>query len=354
MASLFSHLFKYRPSEHRNPEEDFFTEIFAFLLENIDGLLAEILNHFQIIPQGQLKITGVETQLQLNFQLRDIRPDIFIRFSLDEIKWLLFIENKIGAREGEQQLENYLNYLGREVEKGTNCALLYITHFYDPKKVDPPQGVLFYQIRWWQIHEILGLIKFESDPVVFQARLYMKESGMSMSRNFSSEHTRAMAQWISVKAMMDESFRGSVEEKFKKINRGVKFDPEKAAQDLLFLEDYLYIAGYYFWIGIGYSLTDTIDKDYADVGGAIVVEPEFSKNRAQVIASLKEFAKKNDSWKPRGNQYDKKEAFWIEKLRSLKEFINSEDDIDLIQLWFLEILSDVEEFQKDYPQLKWD
>lgn len=349
--SLFSRLFIYRPSEHRNPAEDFFTEIFAFLLENVDGLLGEILSRSKVITQGQLEITEVKTQCQFSMQSGDIRPDIFVRFSANNENWLLFIENKIDAREGERQLESYLDYLGKKAKEDTDCVLLYITQFYDPKKVDPPSRVIFRQLRWGQIYEFLT--KFESNEFVFQARLYMKENGMSMSRNFSSDHLKAMMQWIAVREMMDESFQGPVEEMFKGITNGVKYDPDSADENLRDYEDYFYVVGDLFWVGIGYVLTNTIDKDYPDVGGTIAVEPGFS-NREQVISALSEFERENDGWKLRGNPYDKKEAVWIEKLRSLKEFINSEDDIALIQTWFLEVLLDVEKFQKGNPHLPWD
>jgi hypothetical protein len=77
MESLFSRLFKYRSSDKRVQQENFLTEIFAFLLEdkNVPGLLDSFLNEFEIIRQNQLESIRVETQRSFFVNSDKITPE---------------------------------------------------------------------------------------------------------------------------------------------------------------------------------------------------------------------------------------------------------------------------------------
>jgi hypothetical protein len=104
---------------------------------------------------------------------------------------------------------------------------------------------------------------------------------------------------------------------------------------------------------IGYFFVGNWDENYPNVGGAIVVDPDHP-NRPQLIQAIKGYSAKNNTWRLYGNIQNEDELVWAGKFQSLKEFINSDDNIGAIQKLFLEVLSDVEAFQKDYPDLSWD
>jgi|GEM_PF-2849635 len=342
MESLFSRLFKYRSSDKRVQQENFLTEIFAFLLKN-PALVAAFLNECGVAIQGQPENIKIDTQQSFSTYPERIQPDIFVRFFVDNQKWLVFIENKVGAREGENQLDRYLGYLSKEVNKDTNCALLYLTRYYDPKLVDPPLGVIFKPIRWGQVYSILA--KFEDNVFVSQARLFMEENNLSLSRDFSTNEITAMMHWNTVRTMMDNSLE-EAQERLKQITGIKRLYQEDVG-------DYLYIAGKSLAIEIGYYLEDiakeATDEDFPYVGSAIVVYPEH-RNREQITSAFMEFEKKGRNWKLRGDPKDKNDEIWVEKLLLLKEFMKSKDHISSIQQWFLkEILPDIEEFLKDNP-----
>jgi hypothetical protein len=100
-------------------------------------------------------------------------------------------------------------------------------------------------------------------------------------------------------------------------------------------------------------LVNSIDENYPSIGGCIVVEPSYSR-RSLAIQALREFAGKNNNWELSSNFDNEKDTVWITKGQSFKDFIGFDDHINAIQKLFLDILSDVEEFQKNYPRLKWD
>lgn len=339
MESLFSRLFKYRSSEKRIQQENFLTEIFAFLLENVPDLLTAFLNEFGITTQNQLKSIRVETQRNFFINSDKITPDITIEFSVENQNWLVFIENKVDALEGENQLDRYLGYLSKETNNGTNCALLYLTRYDDPKLIDPPPGVIFKQIKWWQVYDIL--VKFEDNIFVSQARLFMEERDLNM-KIFSSHHITAVIYWSTAREMMERSLGDAVLEKFRKIAQRASI--ARADTNLRETGDYVYTVGHSFWLEIGYFI-DEVDKNYLYAGGAIGVDLGHQK-KEKFTQGLKEFENQKNTWK----LIEDEEEVWIEKLRPVEEGI----DIHFIQNWFLEILADVEAFQKANPHLLWN
>ncbi|MBE7556914.1 MAG: PD-(D/E)XK nuclease family protein [Anaerolineales bacterium] len=348
MESLFSRLFKYRSSEKRIQQENFLTEIFAFLLENVPGLLPAFLNKCDIIVQNQPEKIRVESQLSFSTYPERIQPDISIRFSTDNQRWLVFIENKISAAEGEDQLKRYLSYLEKEAKNNTNCILLYVTRFHDPKNISS-MVVTFGQIRWWQIYEILAT--FEDNPFVTQTRLYMNENDLNMSRNFSFDHITAMMKWRTVREMMDTSLGDNVEKRFVEVTGG-RYRTDWIEKNFREWWDYFHAIGYLLCFEMGYFIENSRDENYPEVGGAIIVQPEHPK-RSQVVQALHGFNLRHNSWELSENFTKEDEEVWIAKGRSLQEFLGMDDHISAIQRWFLEVLSDVEAFQKDY-RLKWD
>ncbi|GAB4437716.1 MAG: hypothetical protein Fur0044_34560 [Anaerolineae bacterium] len=260
----------------------------------------------------------------------------------------MFIENKVGALEGNEQLTKYSDCLEKETSQGTKCALLYITRFYDPKDSPSPQVTLF-PIRWWQIHEMLD--KFIDNSFVSQARLFMEENNLSLSKCFSDNHVKAMMYWNETKELMDVSLGDIVEEKFEEITRG-KYSTYWVNKNLQLYGDYFQAVGNSFWFGIGYFMAHSGDENRPTIGGCIVVEPSYSK-RLQAIQALREFAEKDNGWELSNNFNSEEETVWITKGQFLEEFMGSGNHINAIQNFFLEILSDVNEFQQSYPRLKW-
>lgn len=117
------------------PVEDFFTEIFAYLLKTnpeilhtfLDSTKAPLIDYEQMVIDTQRSFEGLENHLAGS------RPDIFLElFNKNEKQWI-FIESKIDAQEGYQQLTKYAEHLdnSNSIQKG---VLIYITKYFEPKK----------------------------------------------------------------------------------------------------------------------------------------------------------------------------------------------------------------------------
>ena len=206
MSSLFSELFKYREREKRSPVEDYMTELIAFIFKNHRGVLISFLKECNIINE-QTEIEEVKVYTQYVLKNSESRPDIVIKLSDDEgEQYEIFIENKIDAAERPNQLKRYFSYLSGK-NNSCKCHLVYLTKNYDNKEnldfLSESSKVNFVQLRWWQIYQILKV--HEEIEIINETLKFMKERGLSMSRNFTSFDISTLMNMNRVKEMIQES-----------------------------------------------------------------------------------------------------------------------------------------------------
>ena len=135
MASIFNSLLRLKSNFNIVPLEDFFTEIFAYMLKSSDALLCDWLNHFSI-PHIEYDNSSVSTQESfdaLDEHLMGSKPDILIELSNKNRKQVLFIECKIGSVEGHDQLRRYAEQLD-DINNIDLGVLIYITRDYEKKR----------------------------------------------------------------------------------------------------------------------------------------------------------------------------------------------------------------------------
>ena len=109
MGSIFNNLLRLKSNSDIIPLEDFFTEIFAYLLKSSDAFLSDWLNHFSIshIEYDNSFVSTQESFDALDEHLTGSRPDILIELSNKNSKQIIFIECKIDSVEGNVQLKRY-------------------------------------------------------------------------------------------------------------------------------------------------------------------------------------------------------------------------------------------------------
>jgi hypothetical protein len=116
------------------PLEDFFTEIFTYLLKSNPSLMTDWLKEFNIseIDYDNAHISTQESFDAMYSHFSGSRPDIYVELANERKKELVFVECKIDSCEGHNQLKRYAEHLDNisNIDKGT---LLYITRDYDKK-----------------------------------------------------------------------------------------------------------------------------------------------------------------------------------------------------------------------------
>src|SRR5947208_2731301 len=110
--------------------EDFHTEIVAYVLRSFSELTIQWLSDLGLTDAAKPDKVAVETQEQIDaLESHDglgSRPDISIRINRDHCTELIFVESKIGSREGSSQLQRYADHLAATKDLSKR-SLIYIT-----------------------------------------------------------------------------------------------------------------------------------------------------------------------------------------------------------------------------------
>ena len=172
--SIFSYLKSYIPTEKRNPQEDYLTQLFAWILENIPGTATSYVrflcdkNSNINIPISDDTLIKVDTQRVVSSG----RIDMFL--SVDD-KWGIICEHKIDSELSENQIEKYM-LSSLELE---NRKLFSILLTKDKSQHTQKADV---SLIWKDIYELfsdlLSSYTEENYFVIKQFLLYLEENGM--------------------------------------------------------------------------------------------------------------------------------------------------------------------------------
>ena len=352
MSSLFKRIYQLLSSRDQNQQEDYLTEIFAEVLAKA-GILHEWLTNLTDIKVGQLNMREVTTQKTYAKQedhVTDSRPDMIIRFSDGRNSHILFIENKLGTGEGDQQLKRYADHLrGYELD-GCKTHLIYITKQHDSKQkkdiISSGSNTTFHQIRWFQIYNWLKNHRSELVNLLLD---YMEEMQLNDSRRFVPQDIYAIQHMERLIRMMDACLDGRVEETVTNLfNRSTGWTNRFAELK----ESYRYMKqndqGNLTVINFGFYITD---EDYPSVCIMFEVNPKCPK-RAELITAMKEFIENNDGWS--SEDLDDNTAWSnIYSEKSLLEFLTTEDHIEAIQTFFIARLKELFVLKQQHPEFDW-
>lgn len=352
LNSLFKRLYHILRNKERNQLEDYLTEIFATVLTK-EGLLRDMFTNLFELNVGQVIIREVTTQKSYEKQadhLTDSRPDMMIRFSEGGKSHVVFIENKLGTGEGEQQLKRYADHLRNYEADGCHTHLIYITKHHDLKQkkdiINSNASTTFHQVRWYQIYNWLKSHRSEFVDLLLE---YMEEMQLNDSRRFVPQDIYAIQNMERLIRMMDSCLEGKVEETVSSLfNRSTGW----TNRFVQLKENYRYMKqndqGNFSVINFGFYITD---GEYPTVCIMFEVNPKCPK-RAEMIMAMKEFVESYEGW-----VFEDLEdvTAWanIYHEKSLLEFLSSEDHIEAIQAFFITHLKELNSLKQQYPEFGW-
>jgi hypothetical protein len=360
LESLFNKLLQLKNGDsNRTPLEDFFTEIFAFLLKTRTDILVDLLNQFSISSIKQPDSIHLSTQESFNAlanHAQASRPDVFIEFTSGDQREIIFVESKIGSVEGWEQLKRYAEHLNhlQNINSGT---LLFITRDYEPKDHDKileycdRTKIRFLQLRWHEIYRFLS--RYQEDFLLKEIKRFMEIHNMSQSGQFSAVDILTLTNFANAKRIMDETLLGEVAEKFR-LTCGFVSQIGTALTEFKQHNRYIINSdrGGAIWVGLGYWVDPSITTNYPEVGVLIETIPN-STDRDQILKAMLEIVQ-SSSGKWRGNNLTQTKGWSsITQVKPLHTFMSGEDHIASVKTYFKETLADVSIIRQKYSHLPW-
>ena len=193
MYDIFSKLEKYKRTEKIHPEENYFTEAFAYILNRNKNICIELTNK---ITDGMMQLNKRHLKIKTQEHYgKDSIIDIVIKDNTN----LLFIEIKLKAdlnvyKEYEQtidQIEKYYAVFERVADFKNKIVVLLAyedaINEIKKKRKDYANSENIFLISWNSIYKILfGSTKSE-DCILPMFREFMKEKGMSNFEGFKKD-----------------------------------------------------------------------------------------------------------------------------------------------------------------------
>lgn len=209
MTTFFQKLRKLGDSN----KEDYLTEIFAFALQN-DSIFWN--NFLKLLSKelGEQNPPFIKTQV--HYQNEKRRPDI----EIDIGNIFIIIECKLGAEEGDEQLDDYAEILSAKVGYDKKM-LIYLTLKHD-KKSKEYKGIVFKQLRWF---DIASTITDKCDLVTKELKQYLFKEKIVMEK-FGYEDIVSFKMFIDTAQKMNDILNETSKEvKDKKLHKYNNFRP---------------------------------------------------------------------------------------------------------------------------------
>lgn len=354
--SLFSNLLNLHSAN--KPCEDFFTEIVAYFLSVNNDILLDWLKHHSIISNenySSIKISTQQEHKKLESHTEDSRLDIVVELSTGLSTDVIFIESKIGSKDGNNALRKYAEILSN-LPNVRHRILIYITRDYDPKEeIKTPAfnfepKVNFYQLRWHQFYARLQ--QHSTDILAQEILIFMRSNRMSHTNQFSSVDLLTMVNFNKTLNLMESTLSEEVQEKFKLAFGGVIKGAASRTQwkwdERYIIYTHLSSSTWDFWCGLGYfNLNPSNVTDYPYLGILLQVSPSF-RERPKIIESMQKVINdKPNIWTPVNL---KVLPAWsgIFYRKSLQEFLSQENQLSAIKNSFLESIHELKNIQPEF------
>jgi hypothetical protein len=215
--SLFTSLLRVFPNAS-GELEDFHTEIVAHVLQSIPEETIRWLRDIGAtnLPETDEMIVRTQEDLEaLDMHSSGSRPDISIRLRRDALHQLIFLESKIGASEGNEQLRRYAEQLQRRTDV-QNKTLVYITRDYEPKEDPKVHGVIFKQTRWSDFYNYFKALPARGD-ILNELLTFMEQHNMSESNQFTTIDLLSLVNFTKARKLMDATLFESVIKRFQQV-----------------------------------------------------------------------------------------------------------------------------------------
>jgi hypothetical protein len=335
-------------AQRQSNVEDFTTE-----------LLASVFRRHPVIARTWLEEIGVSVttddavQIETQLELEQIqghqharRPDMVLRVLRGSGHSTIFLEAKIAAGEGLNQLRDYAEHLARV--PSAQRILVYLTRNSDTKDADailsrcPPGAIVFRPYRWSAVYELLS--SHRSDPLIEEVCTFMEEQRLNLRSRFAPADFVAMAGFANARSVMDQTLDRDVELRFQQ----ALGKPKKRSTMMTFLrywDQYILYNDHSHWLtGVGYFLEPWRVSEYPSAGVMLRVS---HKNHSRV--QIEEFVRKElveglRGWEARFHpQWGGHTQFF--KVRPLSDFMGAADHVQSVRQFFLETIDEVSDFR---------
>ncbi|MDZ8034261.1 PD-(D/E)XK nuclease family protein [Nostoc sp. DedSLP04] len=370
--SLFTNLLNLHSGN--KPREDFFTEIVAYFLSLNNDILLDWLKHHSIIGDDNYSSIKISTQQEhkgIESHTENSRLDIAVELSTGLNTDVIFIESKIGAKDGNNALKKYAEILSN-LPNVRHRILIYITRDYDPKEeikqydyapkptikeycLELSPKINFFQLRWYQFYSFLK--DRASDILAQEILIFMRNNRMSHTNQFSSVDLLTMVNFNKTLNLMESTLSDEIQHEFRVAFGGVI---KGAASRTQWKWDERYIIYTHFspstwdlWCGLGYfGLNPSNLTDYPYLGIFLQVSSRFGQ-RPKIIESMQKIINdKPNLWTPSNL---KVLPAWsgIFYRKSLQDFLSEENHISAIKLFFQESIKELKTVQEQYFDFPW-
>ncbi len=354
--SLFTNLLNLHSGN--KPREDFFTEIVAYFLSLNKDILIDWLKHHSIISDDNYSSIKISTQQEhqaLASHTEDSRLDIVVELSTGLSIDIIFIESKIGAKDGNNALKKYADILSN-LPNVRHRLLIYITRDYDPKEevkkycLALSPKVISFQLRWYQFYSFLKEREF--DILSQEILILMRNNRMSQNNQFSSVDLLTMMNFNKTLNLMESTLGEEVQHEFKLAFGGL-IKPIASTSMTQWRWHSRYIiytkfSGDNFWCGLGYfNLNPDNLTEYPYLGICLEVSPSFVE-RPKIIESMhKVINDQPNIWTPENLTIlpDWSAIFYR---KSLQEFLSQENQLSAIKDFFLKSINELKNIQPDF------
>ncbi|MEH2439953.1 PD-(D/E)XK nuclease family protein [Nostoc sp.] len=368
--SLFTNLLNLHSAI--KPREDFFTEIVAYFLSLNNDILLGWLKHHSIISDDNYSSIKISTQQEhkgLESHPDDSRLDIAVELSTGLNTDVIFIESKIGSKDGNNALRKYADILSN-LPNVRHRILIYITRDYDPKEeikqydCDPKPAIKeyclelspkinFFQLRWYQFYSFLK--ERASDILAQEILIFMRNNRMSHTNQFSSVDLLTMVNYNKTLNLMESTLNDEVQREFKLAFGGVINGAASRTQWKWSSRYIIYtrFSGNNFWCGLGYfNLNPDSSTEYPYLGICLEVSSGFVE-RPKIIKSMQKVINdKPNIWTPENlTILPAWSAIFYRK--SLQEFLSEKDQLSAIKLFFQESIKELKTVQEQYFDFPW-
>ena len=310
------------------------------------------------LEKAKINIATQETFEKLDGHSTASRPDISIRLEANGKTELIFVESKLPSTQGVDQLQRYADHLAIEQKKKSlaKASLVFITLNYEAAAalvvVNSQFQPAFYSTRWFQFYQHLKA-HVNGDGLARELKLFMEENRMSLGNQFRSTDLVAMENFLSAKALMDETLNGEVSDSAWEILSNVS-TLKKAPNQLRDHHRYVIYAGFGRWdfeCLIGYWFPSQNPDEPVWVGITLGSNPNSEIGKTAIEAFRGWVKKSGNSWST--EQIDDSGWSEIHKCKPIQTFMVGADHVRAIKDHLLSSLEEVREFKAAFPNLAW-
>jgi len=362
MPSLFNTLLRLQ-SRHtdRTPLEDYFTELFAYLLQDAPDILAAFLVRFKLTQLPGPVFASVQTQVRYSrLEEHEVgsRPDLVLQVESAGELGLVFIESKVGSEEIPGQLQRYAEHLAKQVGVSER-VLVFITRDYEHKEAAdilanvPDSGIQFVQLRWYDVYFFLNK-GYSKNWLAREVCRFMEKNRMAQNLQFNPIDLLALTNFGQAKRMMDQSLDGAVLNRLQQFGgSGIKMGV--AMQQFERQGRYILIADQLqgLWVGLGYFMPREDSLSYPRVGLTLEIDTRVDAESAKaIVEAMQAVAEGSADWS--GTELTTtRQWVSINRQQPLQDYLHGENHLQQVTAYLLECLDAVEQVRKAYPLLPW-